>query len=91
VPLLSGRAALTLGVVASLACMAAGGGLWLAGNRPLREGFRMDLARGMGTLAASVLVGMFVGFMGWWLLGVLVVFATLLTIIELLRHVMQGE
>ena len=90
VPLLGGRAALTLGVVASLLCMAAGGGLWLAGNRPLSEGFRTELARGMGALAASVLLGLFVGFVGWWLLGALVVIATLLAIVEVLRHVMQG-
>jgi hypothetical protein len=86
---LSGSQALALGVAVSLLLMAAGGALWLVGSRPLKEGFDLDLARGMGALAASVLVGMFVGFLGSWLLGVAVVVVTALLIVELIRHRVQ--
>ncbi len=88
-PFLSGSQALTLGVSASLFLLALGGGLWLIGSWPLKEGSELDLARGMGALAASVLVGMLVGFLGSWLLGVAVVVVTLLLIVELIRHVVQ--
>jgi hypothetical protein len=90
-PFLSGSQALALGVAVSLLLVALGGALWLVGSWPLDPGFELDLARGMGALAASMLVGMFVGFMGSWLLGVAVVVITALMIVELIRHVVQGS
>ena len=89
VPFLTGSQALALGVSASLAFLALGGALWLFGSWPLEEGFELDLARGMGALAASVLVGMIAGFWGSWLLGVAVVVVTALLFVELIRHVVQ--
>jgi len=87
VSFLSGDQLLALGVAVSLVGMALGGGLWLAGNRPLGEGPQTDLARGMGALAGSVLVGMFVGLVGSWLLGGIVILVTTLLIVEVVRHI----
>jgi hypothetical protein len=88
-PFLTGKQVLALAVAVSLALMALGGILWLTGTRPLREGFDVDLARGMGALAVTVLVGMFAAFLGAWLLGLIVVVITVLLIVELIRHVVQ--
>lgn len=88
-PFLNGRQALTLAVAVSLVLMALGGALWLRGSWPLRKGGDLELARGMGALALSVVVGMVVGFLGAWLLGLIVVVITVLLIVELVRHVVQ--
>ncbi len=89
VPFLSGGQILTLGVVASFVLMALGGALWLVGSGPLREGFQLDLTRGMGALVGSVLIGMLVAFMGSWLLGVALVVITALLVVEVIRHAVQ--
>lgn len=89
VPFLSGRQIVALSIATSLVFMALGGGLWLASNRPLNEETQIGRARGMGALAASVLVGMLVGFVGSWLLGLIVVIVTALLIVEVMRHVIQ--
>jgi hypothetical protein len=88
-PFLSGRQALALTVAASLLLMALGGILWLRGAWPVKEGSGLDLARGLAALAVCVLVGMVVGFLGAWVLGLIVVVITALLIVELLRHVVQ--
>jgi hypothetical protein len=90
-PFLSGSQALTLGVAVSLVLVALGGALWLVGSWPLDAGFELNLARAMGVLAVTMLVGMFVGFMGSWLLGLAVVVITALMIVELIRLVVQGR
>jgi hypothetical protein len=89
VPFLTGKQLLTLAVAASLVLMALGGALWLVGSWPVNERSELDLARGMGALAISVVVGMVVGFLGAWLLGLVVVVITVLLIVELTRHIVQ--
>jgi hypothetical protein len=54
----------------SLVCLMAGWGLWLAGSRPLQvEG--LIATRAMSILTAVVLLGMFVGCIGWWGVGLI--------------------
>lgn len=89
VPFLSGAQLLVLGVASSFVLMALGGALWLVGSRTLDKESRLSLGRGMGALAGSVLVGMLVGFLGSWLVGIGVVVVTLLLIVEVIRHMVQ--
>lgn len=89
VPYLSGKQVLALGVAASLVGMALGGGLWFSASRPLNEGSPRELARAMGALGGSVVVGIVVAFLGPWLVGVGIVVVTALLLVEVLRHLVQ--
>jgi hypothetical protein len=57
-------------LVFSLGGLAAGWGLWLAGSRPLkREG--IIATRAMTFFTIIVVLGLFGGLLGWWVLGLI--------------------
>jgi hypothetical protein len=76
-PHLSGKQIMVSTLAASLLSMVIGISLWVAVNRPLR-GLPRQVARAMGILAGSALVGMVLGLLGNWLLGALLLVITLL-------------
>ncbi len=79
VPYLKGDQLFGLAFGASLLCLTAGFGLWFRASRPLRERGR-QAARAMVVLAGSVLVGITIGLLGWWLPGLLIFVVALLGI-----------
>jgi len=79
VPHLTGNQILAFVLAATLLSMAAGMGLWVAGDRvPSKLG--LEVTRAMGALAACVLVGTIVALAGWWVFGVIVFAITVLLI-----------
>jgi hypothetical protein len=79
VSFLTGRQVLALSLAASLLCMGLGAALWMTVHRPL-TGLRLDIARVMGALAVTVVVGTVVSLLGMWVAGVLAVVVTVLLI-----------
>jgi hypothetical protein len=72
----------------SLAGMAAGWSLWLAGSRPLHvEGF--IAMRAMIILTAVVLIGILSGCVGWWALGLICCVASVLMIFTVVGYYIQ--
>jgi hypothetical protein len=72
----------------SLAGMAAGWGLWLAGSRPLQmEG--VIAMRAMVILTAVVLLGILAGCIGWWGLGLICCVASVLMIFSVVGNYIQ--
>ena len=79
VPHLTGNQVLASVLAATLLSIAAGMGLWVAGNRgPSTTG--REATRAMGALAACVLAGIVVALVGWWVLGVILFAITVLLI-----------
>lgn len=70
VPALTGSQVFGLSLGVSLLSMAAGFGLWHRAARPI-HGEGRQVARAMGMLAGSIVVGTFVGWMGWWVPGLI--------------------
>jgi len=79
-------AAFTL--AASVLGMAIGAGLWVVANRPLRGPAR-EAIRAMGVLAGSVSIGLVLGLMGQWLLGVLLLVISLLLIVTIAGYLVS--
>lgn len=88
IPFLTGRALYTLGVALSLICIAAGGVLWIR-MHPEMRGIAMQSTRAMGLMTVSVLVGLVVGLMGWWALGIISLVVILLTTGVLIGYLLQ--
>ncbi len=76
-------------LVASLLGMAIGMGLWVVGNRPL-SGLGLNVAHAMIGLAGTVLVGMIVGFIGWWIIGVIIFVITVILIGAIFGYFVKG-
>jgi hypothetical protein len=89
-PNLTGNQVFIFTLVISLLSMAVGIGLWAAGNRPLSE-LGQDVTRAMIALAVCVLAGMIIGFLGWWLIGVLIFAVTLLLIGTILGYFLRAR
>ncbi len=85
VPFLTGEQVFGLGFGAALLCMAGGLLLWLraSDSHPKQ---RRRVARAMGALAGSILVGTTVGLLGWWLPGFIIFLVTLLGIGVIIGH-----
>lgn len=79
-------AAFTLAV--SVLGMAIGAGLWVVANRPLRGPAR-EVTRAMGVLAGSILIGLVLGLLGQWLLGVLLLMISLLLIVAIAGYLVN--
>jgi hypothetical protein len=75
-------------LAASLLGMAIGAGLWVVANRPLRGPAR-EAIRAMGVLAGSVLIGLVLGLVGQWLLGVLLLVISLLLIVTIAGYLVS--
>ncbi len=72
----------------SLACMAAGWGLWLAGSRPIQTDELIE-ARAMTIFTAIVLLGLLAGIVGWWGLGLICAVASVLMTISVAGYYIQ--
>jgi hypothetical protein len=83
VPFLTGDQVFGLGFGAALLCMAGGILLWLQVSDPH---LKRRVARAMGALAGSILVGTTVGLLGWWLPGFIIFLVTLLGIGVIIGH-----
>jgi hypothetical protein len=84
-PRFTGRQLFTFALAASFLSMAAGMGLWVFANRPLR-GLGQDVARAMTALIASILIGMILGILGQWLIGGLVFAINVLFVGVIIGH-----
>ncbi len=85
VPQLTGMQ-IFVGVLATgLLLTGLGWGLWIASNRPKREG-EPNVSGAMLALTAVVLLGMIAGIMGWWLIGVVCLVISFLLILSVLGH-----
>ncbi len=78
-PSVTGGQVLAVVLAASLLLLAGGAGLWLAANRPL-AGQRLEVARALGALGASVVVALVTSLLGLWVAGLLALVATVLLI-----------
>jgi hypothetical protein len=79
VPFLKGGQVFGLSLAVGLLSMVAGYSLWSRACRPLGQR-EQQVARAMVALTAVVIVGTFVGWMGWWLPGFILFVITLLGI-----------
>jgi hypothetical protein len=86
---LSGNQIFVLLVVVSLLSMAAGLVLWQLSNQPLR-GQVISATWAMRVLAAIVVVGMFVGFQGWWAVGIITIVLMVLMIVAMMYLAAPG-
>jgi len=84
-PLFTGGQWVALATAGSLLGMAAGLGLWIVANRPLR-GLERDATWAMGVLAAITLAGLVVDLRGWWMAGVLLLVVTILLVGAITAH-----
>jgi hypothetical protein len=84
-PYLTGEQVFGLGFGAALLCMAGGLILWIRASDPLLEPGR-QVARAMGALVGSIVVGTTVGLLGWWLPGFIIFLVTLLGIGVIIGH-----
>lgn len=75
----TGQQLLGAGLIVSLLALGAGGGTWLAQQRPLTGG-RYDLARAFSILTAIILASLVAGLWGWWLAGLILLASAILFI-----------
>ncbi len=80
---LTGNQLFILWLVASLASMAVGLALWQVSHRPL-EGRILSATWAMRVLAALIVVGLFVGFQGWWAIGIITIVLMVLMIVAMM-------
>jgi len=73
----------------SLACLAAGWGLWLGGSRPLQAD-GLIATRAMVIFTGVVLLGIIAGCYGWWGLGLVCTVASVLLIITVVGYYIQN-
>jgi hypothetical protein len=73
---------------ASLVCIGAGWGLWVAGNRPLQVDAQIA-RRAMVYFTVVVVLGLLAGFFGWWGLGIICAAGCLLLIISVVGYYLQ--
>jgi hypothetical protein len=73
----------------SLGGMAAGWGLWIAGNRPL-QGEGIIATRAMTFFTVIVLLGILGGIIGWWGLGLFCAAAGILLLISVVGYYVRG-
>ena len=89
-PYLTGTQFFALAFAATLLSMAGGAGLWFVANRPLKD-LGQDVMVAMSVLAGSVLVGLLAGLRGAWLLGGLVLVATVLLVGAIIGYFVNRE
>ncbi len=82
---LTGNQILLLSFAASLASIALGVGLWLFANRPLRSEV-WPAGRAILAVGATVAVGLFVGYHGLWLPGILTLVVAVLMSAEVVKQ-----
>ncbi len=63
--------------------MAVGLALWQVSHQPL-QGRTLSATWAMRILAAIVVVGMFVGFQGWWAMGIITIVLMVLMIVAMM-------
>lgn len=78
-PYLSGGQIYGLGLAISLISMVAGGTLWIINNPHVLDP-QIQLTRAMAFLTISIIVGIIVSLVGWWLLGALFLVVILLAV-----------
>lgn len=82
---LTGVQILVFALLASLAAMVAGIGLWVRASRPLsRE--RRGIIYGMVALAGLVVIGIVAGLLGWWVLGIGLVAIIVLMVVAIAAY-----
>lgn len=72
----------------SLGCLAAGWGLWLAGNRPI-QGEGIIATRAMIFFTLIVVLGILSGIIGWWGLGLICAALGILLMISVVAYYIQ--
>jgi hypothetical protein len=72
----------------SLACMAAGWGLWLSGSRPFQAD-GLIATQAMSLFTVIVLLGLLAGFVSWWGVGLICIVASVLLIIAVVGYYIQ--
>ena len=80
---LTGNQLFVLLVLVSLLSLAAGLALWQVSHRPL-QGQTSSATWAMRTLAIIVVIGMFVGFQGWWAVGILTIVLMVLMMVAMM-------
>lgn len=88
VPGLTGIQLFVIMLTFSLACMAAGWGLWLTGSRPIQTD-ELIATRAMSIFTAIVLLGILAGFIDWWGLGMICAVASVLLTISVAGYYIQ--
>jgi hypothetical protein len=87
-PYFKGNQITALALAASILSMIVGAGLWVLANRPLR-GLAREVTRAMIVLATSILVGLVLGLLGQWLLGILLLAITVLLIAAIIGYLVN--
>jgi hypothetical protein len=88
-PYFTGAQLFTFAFAASLLGMLGGIWLWHIGSRPLIRRARQTI-RTMSVLTGSVLVGLIVSILGWWMIGLLILALNILTIGAVIGHLLNG-
>lgn len=86
-PFGSGGQLLTLALVITILGLGGGTVLWISTNQPLNEA-RLEGARALVILSATILLGLILSLLGGWLLGILFLAANLLLIGAIVGHFM---
>jgi hypothetical protein len=90
-PFLTGNQVIAIVSIASIAGMVVGLGLWVSTNQPLSRRNRYA-AKILGVLAALIIAGIILGFLGWWFIGgLLLVFIVLLVVVTITYFLLASE
>jgi len=87
-PGLTGIELFIIVLVFSLVCMAAGWGLWIAGNLPFQAP-GLIATRAMAIFTVAVVLGLIAGYIGWWGLGLICTVACVLMIFSVGSYYIQ--
>lgn len=88
-PFLSGGQIYGLGLALSLIGLIAGIALWIA-HHPHMSDLQVQIIRAMGFLAVSIVAGIGVSFIGWWVLGALFLVMILLAVGVIIGYFMNA-
>ena len=81
----SGKLIFSFSVGLALLSMGVGMGLWFWINQPLKD-LGMAVMRSMGGLAGCIIVGAIIGFLGYWMMGGIILVIGFLLIVSIIGH-----
>ncbi len=90
VPSLKGSQIVAILLVGSLAFTLGSSGLWFATHREMLE-LQVQISRAMGFLAVSMVLGIGVSLMGWWVFGTLFLVIVLLAIGVIIGYFVNAD
>ena len=87
-PVLTGGQVYALGVILSLVCTIGGFAAWIA-KHPQRMDLEVQIVRIMGLLTVTLIGGIILSFLGWWVIGLLALVVMLLSIGAFISYLNQ--